>query len=66
MFSKFFHLKMVDPETALVTRATWLQRLQWLISGCPLRSEAVVTRFVELKHRSEAHGNPLMSNTHVH
>ena len=51
MFSKFFKLKTVDPLNGLVTNATWKQRLQWLLKGCPLRNQKVVERFVQIKHR---------------
>jgi len=66
MFSKFFNLKCVDKGTGVAHRASWIERLKWLASGCPLRDEAVVQRFCEKKHPVTINGEPLTySNTYI-
>ena len=53
MFSKFFELKTLDKATGQVKRATFREKLAWLIAGCPIRSKRVVDRFIAKKHAQE-------------
>ena len=53
MFSRFFNLRTLDTATGLVKRATFREKIAWLVAGCPVRSKRVVDRFVAKKHALE-------------
>ena len=66
MFSKFFNLKCVDKVSGTARHASWIERLEWLARGCPLRDEAVVQRFCDKKHPVTINGEPFsQSNTYI-
>ena len=46
MIRKLFTLKIIDPVSGVVTKASFRERLAWLIAGRPLRSQKVVDRFL--------------------
>ena len=50
MISKFFTLKVVT-ENGIIHKASWKERFQWLLRGCPLRDERVVKRYCDLVHK---------------
>jgi len=50
MIWKFFTLKVVT-ENGVIHKATWRERFQWLVRGCPLRNERVVKRYCNLVHK---------------
>ena len=50
---KFFTLKTLDPVHGVVQKATFRERLAWLIAGRPLRSKKVVDRFLAKKQYAE-------------
>jgi len=44
MISKFFNLKVIEAN-GVCHKATWKERFQWLLQGCPLRDKKVVERY---------------------
>ena len=50
---KFFTLKTFDPLHGVVQKATFREKIAWLIAGRPLRSKKVVDRFLDKKHKVE-------------
>ena len=50
---KFFTLKTLDSRSGIIQKATFRERLAWLIAGRPLRSKKVVDRFLARKHKIE-------------
>ena len=50
---KIFTLKTIDPASGVVQKATFREKLAWLIAGRPLRKAKVVHRFLEKRHKAE-------------
>ena len=50
---KIFTLKTIDPASGLVQKASFREKLAWLIAGRPLRKEKVVYRFLDKRHKAE-------------
>ena len=50
MIRKFFTLKVCE-SNGMCHKATWKERVHWVLKGCPLRDEKVVKRYVRMKHR---------------
>ena len=50
---KIFTLKTIDPASGVVQKATFREKLAWLIAGRPLRSKRVVERFLVKRHKAE-------------
>ena len=50
---KIFTLKTIDPASGVVQKATFREKLAWLIAGRPLRRAKVVHRFLEKRHKAE-------------
>ena len=48
---KIFTLKCIDPSSGNTYKATFREKLAWLLAGCPVRQRKVIDRFVEKKHR---------------
>ena len=50
---KIFTLKTIDPTNGLVQRASFREKVAWLIAGRPLRKEKVVYRFLDKRQKAE-------------
>lgn len=50
---KIFTLKTIDPASGVVVKATFREKLAWLIAGRPLRNKKVVHRFLDKRHKAE-------------
>ena len=48
MIWKFFTLKVVE-SNGLIHKATFKEKIQWLLGGCHLRDEKVCRRFSKMK-----------------
>jgi len=57
MLTKFFTLKVVDPDTGRIYKATWAQRFRWLFTGCHTRDARVVERFCNIKAQKKMTAN---------
>lgn len=50
---KIFTLKTIDPASGLVQKASFREKLAWLIAGRPLRKAKVVHRFLDKRQKAE-------------
>lgn len=50
---KIFTLKTLDPSSGLIKKATFREKLAWLIAGRPIRSKRVVERFLDKRLQAE-------------